>query len=108
GPPAADGRAGKLDRALGALAARSDGVVLHVDIDVHDPERTQANNYPAPGGLFPEEVCAIARQTASAVPVLGATLAAFDPGYDATGATTAAVIELAAAIADGVSENDGR
>ena len=100
----ADVRSGKLAPALAALAARADGIVLHVDIDVHDPERTRANDYPAPDGLFPEEVRAIARQTTAAVPVLGATLAAFDPGYDATGATTAAVIELAAAIAEGASE----
>jgi arginase len=99
----ADVRAGKLAPALGALAGRAEAVVLHVDIDVHDPARTQANSYPAPNGLFPDEVRAIARQTAAAVAVKGATLAAFDPGFDSTGATTAAVIELSAVIVGAVA-----
>jgi len=98
----ADVRAGQLAPALQALAGRTDGIVLHVDIDVHDPERTQANSYPAPNGLFPDEVRAIARQTAAAGRLLGATLAAFDPGFDATGATREAVIELAAEIVLGL------
>ena len=102
----ADVRAGKLAPALGALAERADGIVLHVDMDVHDPERTQANSYPAPGGLYPDEVRAIARQTATKVPVLGATLAAFDPGYDASGETAAAVVELAGEIVAAVSKSN--
>jgi arginase len=99
----ADVRAGAMPAALGGLASRVKAAVLHVDVDVHDPEGTPANCYPVAGGLFPEEVRAIARQVAQAVPLAGATIAAFDPGFDATGATAEAVIELCGAMAAAAS-----
>jgi arginase len=103
----ADVRAGGLAAALSPLAARVEAAVLHVDVDVHDPERTPANCYPAPDGLFPEEVQEIARQVAAGLPLAGVTLASFDPDVDKSGATFAAVRDLVAVLGNAAAARMG-
>lgn len=58
---------------------------LHIDLDVHDPVRLQANRYARPGGPGPEEVRAAASCIARSVPVVGLTLSAYDPAFDPRG-----------------------
>lgn len=77
-----DVRAGRTAAALDALAARSDAVHLHVDLDVHDPSVAPANGYAAPGGLLPEEVRDVVAAAAARMPLASATVASWDPACD--------------------------
>lgn len=77
-----DVRAGRTAAALDALAARSDAVHVHVDLDVHDPSVAPANGYAAPGGLLPEEVRDVIADAAARMPLASATVASWDPACD--------------------------
>lgn len=71
-----------LHEALAALAKRTDGVFIHLDLDVHDPTIAPANQYKPPGGLTPDQVRKVIQVIASRFTVCGATLAAYDPCVD--------------------------
>ncbi|MBZ9918463.1 MULTISPECIES: arginase family protein [unclassified Mesorhizobium] len=58
-------------------------VHLHLDLDVHDPEALQANRYVAPGGPNPEQLRDATCAMALAVPIVGITVSAYDPAFDA-------------------------
>ncbi|MBW0255871.1 arginase family protein [Cellulomonas sp. PS-H5] len=77
-----DVRAGRTTAALDALAAHSDAVHVHVDLDVHDPSVAPANGYAAPGGLLPEEVRDVIAGAAARLPLASATVASWDPACD--------------------------
>jgi arginase len=81
-PPAQARDTGVVARAADALAGRVDAVHVHVDLDVHDPSIAPANGYAAPDGLSAEEVHRVVRRVADKIPVVSATLAAYDPAYD--------------------------
>jgi arginase len=70
------GKIGKL-REAGATRAH-----LHLDLDVHDPHTLQVNRYAQPGGPTPAQlrhmVCGMARS----IPIVGLTIAAYDPAFD--------------------------
>jgi arginase len=67
------------------LGARGAGRVhLHLDLDVHDPRQLQANRYATPGGPSPEQVRNAACAVALAVPIVGITVSAYDPAFDAS------------------------
>jgi arginase len=74
--------------------AGAERVHMHLDLDVHDPEELQANRYASPGGPAPEQlrqaVCGMARS----LPVLGLTISAYDPAFDAKGDVPPLVGEL--------------
>ncbi|WP_431836107.1 arginase family protein [Cellulomonas sp. Y8] len=77
-----DVRAGRTTAVLDALAAHSDAVHVHVDLDVHDPSVAPANGYAAPGGLLPEEVRDVIAGAAARLPLASATVASWDPACD--------------------------
>jgi arginase family enzyme len=53
-----------LERAIGTIADRVDGVYMHVDFDSIDPSLGSANEYAAEGGLGIDEVEAVASAVA--------------------------------------------
>jgi arginase len=66
-------------------AAGAERVHMHLDLDVHDPEALQANRYVSPGGPGPEQLRDATCAIALAVPVVGITVSAYDPAFDAKG-----------------------
>lgn len=71
-----------LDSILESWSGQIDGVHVHIDLDVHDPIHCRANSYQPGGGLSPDEVQACVRAIAGKLPLLGATLTAYDPEAD--------------------------
>ncbi|AZO64978.1 MULTISPECIES: arginase family protein [unclassified Mesorhizobium] len=70
---------GKL-KAAGAVRAH-----LHLDLDVHDPDVLQVNRYAQPGGPNPDQLRQLACGLARSIPIVGVTLSAYDPAFDAKG-----------------------
>ena len=68
--------------AIDRLAADTDLVHIHVDLDVHDPSIAPANSYAAPDGLSALEVQDIVREVAGCLPIGSATLSCYDPSFD--------------------------
>ncbi|TPL93878.1 arginase family protein [Mesorhizobium sp. B2-3-12] len=64
-------------------AAGANSVHMHLDLDVHDPQALQANRYVTSGGPNPEQLRDAACAMALAVPVVGITVSAYDPAFDA-------------------------
>ncbi|MBZ9976531.1 arginase family protein [Mesorhizobium sp. BR-1-1-10] len=64
-------------------AAGANSVHMHLDLDVHDPKALQANRYVTSGGPNPEQLRDAACAMALAVPVVGITVSAYDPAFDA-------------------------
>ncbi|TPJ35965.1 arginase family protein [Mesorhizobium sp. B2-5-13] len=64
-------------------AAGANSVHMHLDLDVHDPKALQANRYVTPGGPNPEQMRDAVCAMALAVPVIGITVSAYDPAFDA-------------------------
>lgn len=67
---------------------------LHIDLDVHDPSELQVNRYAEPGGPQPDALRAAAACMARSVPIVGLTLSAYDPAFDAKGEVPPAVGRL--------------
>ena len=66
-------------------AAGAKRIHMHLDLDVHDPEELQANRYVSSGGPNPEQLRDAACAMALTVPVVGITVSAYDPAFDAKG-----------------------
>ncbi|MBB6410138.1 arginase family protein [Mesorhizobium sangaii] len=66
-------------------AAGAKRIHMHLDLDVHDPKELQANRYVSSGGPNPEQLRGAACVMALAMPVVGITVSAYDPGFDAQG-----------------------
>ncbi|MBZ9710585.1 arginase family protein [Mesorhizobium sp. ESP7-2] len=64
-------------------AAGANSVHMHLDLDVHDPNELQANRYATPGGPNPEQLRDAVCAMALAVPIIGITVSAYDPAFDA-------------------------
>ncbi|UCI19999.1 arginase family protein [Mesorhizobium sp. B2-1-8] len=64
-------------------AAGANSVHMHLDLDVHDPNELQANRYVTPGGPNPEQLRDAVCAMALAVPVVGISVSAYDPAFDA-------------------------
>ncbi|TPM02733.1 arginase family protein [Mesorhizobium sp. B2-3-11] len=64
-------------------AAGANSVHMHLDLDVHDPKALQANRYVTSGGPNPEQMRDAVCAMALAVPVIGITVSAYDPAFDA-------------------------
>jgi len=77
-----DVRAGRPGDVLDAVAARSDAVHIHVDLDVHDTSVAPANSYAAPGGLTVREVRDTVAAAVARMPLASATVASWDPAHD--------------------------
>jgi arginase len=95
-------RPADLAAALDDLSDRVDAVHFHVDLDVHDPSIAPANGYAAGDGLSAEAVVQVLRLAADRMPVVSATLASYDPGFDVEDrmrGTALALLEEVAAVA---------
>lgn len=77
----------RLGDPLDRLAARVDGVYLHLDLDVHDATVAPANHFRPPGGLSPERLQSAVAFIAARIPVLAAYIGSYDPDADPTHAT---------------------
>ncbi|TPK89754.1 arginase family protein [Mesorhizobium sp. B2-4-17] len=66
-------------------AAGAEKVHMHIDLDVHDPKDLQVNRYVTPGGPNPEQLRDATCAMALSVPVVGITVSAYDPAFDAQG-----------------------
>lgn len=69
-------------------------VHMHVDLDVHDPEKLQANRYTTPGGPAPEQVRTAMCGLAGPLTIAGLTISAYDPAFDPKGDVPPLVGEL--------------
>lgn len=67
---------------------------LHIDLDVHDADALQVNRYATPGGPDPALVREAAACMARSVPIVGLTISAYDPAFDAKGEVPPAVGRL--------------
>ena len=79
-------RADVADAAGKAAALRESGARrthLHIDLDVHDPDELQVNRYAEPGGPAPDAVRAATTALARSAPIVGVTISAYDPAFDA-------------------------
>ena len=79
-------------------------IYLHLDLDVHDPAQALANQFGVSGGPSPEEVRQAVTRIATAAPLAGAAMTAYDPSFDPSGRTAAAAVDLAAALINAVAE----
>lgn len=77
-----DGVAAVLGPLLENWRDEVEGVYLHIDMDIHDPALAPVNPYQAAGGLTPDEVRECARVAAGGLPLLGASVTAYDPEAD--------------------------
>jgi arginase len=75
----------RLSAVVTELAARVDGVHVHIDLDVYDPSLAPANSFAVPGGLLAEDVRHVLAAVAARTKITSATLASYDPGYDRAG-----------------------
>jgi arginase len=80
------------------LAGDVDGVYLHLDLDVLDPSVGQINQYTAPDGLSLVQLERAVAVIGETVPIVAATLSAYDPSFDDDGRVCAAALRLAGAI----------
>jgi arginase len=64
-----------MQEAVGRLAAESDVVHFHLDLDVHDPSVGFANSWAAPDGPTAEQVRSCVAEVANRLPISSATLA---------------------------------
>ena len=86
--------------AVERIAADTDVVHIHVDLDVHDPSIAAANSYAAPDGLTANQVQAFVRYVADQLPVASATLASYDPYCDPLGRMRQTALDLLELLAD--------
>ncbi|RWK07820.1 arginase family protein [Mesorhizobium sp.] len=80
-----------------AQRLKADGasrVHMHIDLDVHDPEKLQANRYTTPGGPAPEQMRSAMCGLAGPLDIAGLTISAYDPAFDPKGDVPPLVGEL--------------
>jgi arginase len=76
----------------------TDGVYLHFDLDVLDPSEAVANQWPTPGGMTVEEVCAAVRTIRERTTIKAAGFASYDPGADTDGRAGRAASKILEAV----------
>jgi len=82
------------DKVAGLKDAGARRTHLHIDLDVHDPDELQVHRYAQPGGPQPDALREAASCMARSVPIVGLTLSAYDPAFDAKGDVPPAVGRL--------------
>lgn len=73
------------DRVTRLLETGARRTHLHIDLDVHDPDELQVNRYTHAGGPPPHDVREAASCMARSASIVGVTLSAYDPAFDAQG-----------------------
>jgi len=81
-------------RAAKRLADRSDQLVLHVDLDVIDPEEIPAVNFPTPGGISLHYVSTLGRTLLRTEKLKAIEVASYNPERDPEHVSGKRVIEL--------------
>ncbi len=99
------GNAAILRPALEQLAARVDGVYLHLDIDVLDPAFAPAVNFPTPDGLQLDALEDTLRLVSETLPLQAASLTAYDPTRDVDGTTLRTAMQAMQMIAAGAARS---
>ena len=79
-PPPLDREA--VARQLDRLATKGGRALIHVDLDVIDPQFGTANHFAAPGGLSPDDVCDVITMIKERFAIAGLVLASYDPSGD--------------------------
>jgi len=80
------------------IAKDSDGLYVHVDLDVLDPRRCPANEFQPDGGLLINELLSAIRVGASLLTVRGAAITAYNPDHDKRRLTVDAAARIAQTI----------
>ncbi len=78
----AEGVRPALAPALADLAGSVQRIYIHLDLDVLDPQVAPANVFSPPGGLTVEQALEAIRLVRETYPVVGATLASYEPEGD--------------------------
>lgn len=76
------------------LAGTGQGVWLHLDLDVLDPESLPAVTYPQPSGLNWEQLAAVIEPLTRSPRLLGVSVADFRPDLDPTGELATQVLGI--------------
>ncbi len=76
------------------LADRSDWLVVHLDVDVVDPQYLLAVNYPTPGGMKPAEASALVKALDATGKLKVVDIAAYNPSLDDDGSSATAVVQI--------------
>ena len=88
-----------LQRGLDSIAAHSNRVHVHIDLDVLDAAAARANSYAVGGGVTVEQMEAALTSIGRRLPIAGITLSAYDPAADSDGKAAQAAIRLLCAAA---------
>ncbi|MGI8953446.1 MAG: arginase family protein [Nocardioidaceae bacterium] len=91
--PAAAGQ-----RASTWLSGVGEGVWLHLDLDVLDPQSLPAVTYPQPGGLDWDQLAVLIDPLAQSPQLIGLSIADFRPDLDPTGDLAAQVLDVLAQV----------
>ena len=77
----------------------ADRVLVHVDLDVIDPQFGRANEYAVGGGLSPDDVLHVIEQAREHFEIAGLVIASYDPSCDEDGRIAAIGARIARAVA---------
>jgi arginase len=90
---------GSIPAAVQRLAAETDQVHLHLDLDVLDPEQVApANEFAPAGGLGMDELLRVVSEVRAGCRIASATLASYDPSRDRRNAVRDAAVRLLEAL----------
>jgi arginase len=89
-----DGMQPSLDSTLRSFLSSAEEIHLHLDLDVLNPQEAPANGWLVEGGLSVEEMREAMRFIKDRRKVTSATIASYDPSYDAKGKTLEASVKL--------------
>ena len=89
-----DGATPDLGPVLEALARSSEGVYVHIDLDVLDPREAPTNMFQKPGGLSALQLETLLGIIGAHMPIRAVTFSAYDPTCDPTGLTSAVAKRL--------------
>jgi len=74
-------------------------VLVHVDLDVIDPQYGRANGFAVGGGLSPDDVLRVVEQARERFPLAALVLASYDPSCDPEGKIAAIGARIVRAVA---------
>lgn len=89
-----------LDLIMPEFLRNADETHIHIDLDALDPKETPANGWLTEGRLSVEEISEAIRYIQENLKVTSATVASFDPHYDAHGKTVQASFTLIKQVLD--------